>query len=169
MDGGSAGTGAFFSNCLCWCQGVSVQARRVGAAWDVSCTLVLSRLPYLVLQCTRAETGGLTLTFSLCMCPGSCSQVAGSLRAHCHTGLSPCLCLTQRGEPPAICLCRPLSTSPSQVGRDPHTHPQSYRSGWQLVGEKKGKERRGSFPSTCEGSSLYMQMSSLEMQSTSLS
>ena len=75
MDGGSVGTGAFFSNCLCWCRGVSGQAHRVGAAWDVSCILVLSRLPYHVLQCTWAEMGGLTLTFSLCTCPGSCSHV----------------------------------------------------------------------------------------------
>lgn len=58
LDGGSVGAGAFFSNCLRWCQGVSVKERvlaamcsvcRMGAAWDVFCILALTCVHYLVL------------------------------------------------------------------------------------------------------------------------
>lgn len=60
LDGGSVGAGAFFSNCLRWCQGVSVKERvlaamcsvcRMGATWDVFCILALTCVHYLVLQC----------------------------------------------------------------------------------------------------------------------
>lgn len=59
MDGGNTDAGAFFSNCLLWCQGVSVKKRvlaamctvhRMGAAWDALRILALTWVYYHVLS-----------------------------------------------------------------------------------------------------------------------
>lgn len=160
------------------CAGSRVHDAWVGAAWDVSCILALTWVHYRTLQCL-GQDGHFDLDL-LCACAQAPTHVhvTGLGWTHRHNALSPCLFLTQKGEPrpnlpvPLTLqhISQPSGQGPRRLPLHTHTHisRQSYRSGGSWQERRKG-ESKGRFPNTCEGSSLYMQMSSLEMQSTSRS
>nr|XP_055193058.1 nascent polypeptide-associated complex subunit alpha, muscle-specific form-like [Nyctereutes procyonoides] len=94
----------------------------------------------------------------------ACTHAAGT--EHTHGGRLPWRLLPGGGgeSPRLACTWDPAAPLPAEWQEPPTHTPRTPGQGGSWQERRKGKERRGSFSNTCEGPSLYMQMSSLEMR-----